>query len=96
MPNFLFFFFYLSSWVNRNFLMKGSNTLVYACPLSWLRWAYIMTSKQKMGALPKRTATSTVNPCLGGWAASTEVGIYIPISFISFFFSFFFDCNNFS
>lgn len=64
--------------------MKGSNTLVYTSPLSWLRWAYIMTSKQKMGAPQKRTATSTVNPCLGGWAASTEVGIYVTISFISF------------
>lgn len=66
----------LSDW-------RFRNTLVYIFSLSWLRWACITTSKQKMGAPRKRTATSTVNPCRGGWAASTEVSVYATISLIS-------------
>lgn len=73
-------FIFLSFWVTRSILVKGGNTLVHTSPLSWLRWACIMTSKRKMGAPQKKTATSTVNPCPGGWAASTEVGISITIS----------------
>lgn len=55
--------------------------------LLWLRLAYIMTSKQKMGAPPKRTATSTVNPCPGGWAASTEVGLVRLMKWVFFSFT---------